>query len=75
MSRANTSSVDTDEGFKIAHMGKQQKLATLAKFEGKGSAINEQIINANKKATLNSAKAKAKRKAKLAKQSRKKNKK
>jgi len=74
MSRANTSSVDTENGFKIAHLGKQQKLATLAQFEGKDSNNGEQVINANKKATLNSAKAKAKRKAKLAKQSRKKNK-
>jgi len=74
MSRANTSSVDTENGFKIAHLGKQQKLATLAQFEGKDSNNGDQIINANKKATLSSAKAKAKRKAKLAKQSRKKNK-
>jgi len=74
MSRANTSSVDTENGFKIAHLGKQQKLATLAQFEGKNSNNSEQVINANKKATLNSAKSKAKRKAKLAKQSRKKNK-
>jgi len=74
MSRANTSSVDTENGFKIAHLGKQQKLATLAQFKGKNSNNSEQIINANKKATLKSAKSKAKRKAKLAKQSRKNNK-
>jgi len=75
MGRANTSSVDTENGFKIAHLGKQQKLATLAQFEGKNSNDGEQVINANKKATLSASKAKAKRKAKLAKNSKKKNKK
>ncbi len=75
MSRANTSSVDTSDGYKIAHLGKEQKLKTLAQFQPNYEDDKEQIVNASKKVTLNAAKAKAKKKAKLAKASRKKNKK
>jgi len=75
MGRANNSSVDTTDGFKIAHEGKQQQIATLSKFQGKGAENNENIVNARKKANVSAAKAKAKAKAKMAKKSRKKNKK
>ncbi len=71
MSRANTSSVDSGNGYKLAHLSSQQKLD----FQSKDTNKNEQIINAKKSSTLSSAKAKAKKKAKLAKASRKKNKK
>jgi hypothetical protein len=70
MSRANTSSVDSGNGYKLAHLSSQQKLD----FQTRKTTQDEQVINAKKTANLSSAKAKAKKKAKLAKASRKKNK-
>ena len=75
MSRANTSSVDTTDGYKIAHQGKEKKLAELAKYVQKGENPSEQVVNARKIASSALNKDKAKKKAKLAKASRKKNKK
>lgn len=77
MSRANTSSVDTTDGYKIAHLGKEKKIADLAKYSQKEKDDNqiEQIVNARKVAFSALNKEKLKRKAKLAKASRKRNKK
>ncbi len=71
MSRANTSSVDSDNGYKLAHLSSQQK-SESHEHRNKGE---DQIVNARKANNLTSAKAKAKKKAKLAKASKKKNKK
>ena len=71
MSRANTSSVDSGNGYKLAHLSSQQK----SDFTPKTANDKEQVVNAKKAATLATAKAKAKKKAKMAKASRKKNKK
>ena len=74
MSRENTSSVDMANGKKLAHYAKQELVAAKAQFQPKGTEVADQVINARKLSTLTVAKAKAKRKAKLAKVSRKKNK-
>ncbi len=74
MSRANTSSVDMEDGYKLAHYGKQKMLASQTEFQTTNSDSEEQVINARKAANLALAKAKAKKKAKMAKASRKKNK-
>ena len=74
MGRDNTSSVDSGNGFKLAHLAGQQKRAMQGAFESKNVDGDEQVINARKAANLNLAKAKAKKRAKLAKASRKKNK-
>jgi len=74
MSKANTSSIDTNNGEKLAYYASQQK-STNNKFQSKKSDVSEQVINAKKAQNLATAKAKAKKKAKLAKASRKKNKK
>lgn len=72
--KANTSSIDTSNGDKIAYYANaQQQLSEKSTPKGK-IAQEEQIVNARKKANLSSAKAKAKKKAKMAKASRKKNK-
>ncbi len=71
MSRANTSSVDSGNGYKLAHLSTQHK----SDFQTNNNIDkNEQIINAKKSSKLALAKAKAKKRAKLAKASRKKNK-
>lgn len=75
MARANISSVDTSDGYKIAHQGKEKKIADLAKYSQKDDNPTEQIVNAKKIAFSTLNKEKLKRKAKLAKASRKKNKK
>ncbi len=75
MARANISSVDTSDGYKIAHLGKEKKIADLAKYSQKDDNPTEQIVNARKIAFSTLNKAKLKKKAKLAKASRKKNKK
>ncbi len=75
MSRANTSSVDMEAGYKLAAFGKQQKAASQAEFQTTNTDSDEQVVNARKAATLALAKAKAKKKAKMVKASRKKNKK
>ena len=71
MSRANTSSIDSGDGYKLAHLSSQQK----SDFQINSSEKPDQVINARKASNLASAKAKAKKKAKLAKASKKKNKK
>jgi len=70
MSRANTSSIDSGDGYKLAHLSSQQK----ATFQIDNSEKSEQVVNARKASNLASAKNKAKKKAKLAKASKKKNK-
>ena len=75
MERENISSVDTSDGYKIAHLGKEKKIADLAKYSQKDDNPTEQIVNARKIAFSTLNKAKLKKKAKLAKASRKKNKK
>jgi len=75
MARANISSVDTSDGYKIAHQGKERKIADLAKYSQKDDNPTEQIVNARKIAFSTLNKEKLKKKAKLAKASRKKNKK
>ncbi len=75
MARANVSSVDTSDGYKIAHLGKEKKISDLAKYSQKDDNPAEQIVNARKIAFSTLNKAKLKKKAKLAKASRKKNKK
>jgi len=75
MGRENTSSVDTTNGDKIAAFGTQQKAAIKAGFEPKSIEKKEQIVNARKATNINAKKAKAKKRAKMAKASRKKNKK
>ncbi len=75
MGRANTSSVDTGNGDKIAALGNQYKAAQKAGFNPKDKSEKEQVINAKKGVNLTAKKEKAKKKAKLAKASKKKNKK
>jgi hypothetical protein len=75
MGRANTSSVDTGNGDKIAALGNQYKAAQKAGFKPKETIEEEQIVNARKAANLKAKKEKAKKRAKLAKASKKKNKK
>ena len=67
MSRANTSSIDSGDGYKLAHLSSQQK----SDFQIDNSEKPDQVINARKASNL----ASAKKKAKLAKASKKKNKK
>jgi len=71
MGRANTSSVESGNGYKLAHLSSQQKTDNKVSK----NVQDEQIVNAKKASHLAAAKAKAKKKAKLAKASRKKNKK
>lgn len=73
MSRKNTSSVDTTEGDKIAKRSREIKNAIPVSFDHK--TADEQVVNARKGANLALAKSKAKKKAKMAKASKKKNKK
>jgi hypothetical protein len=75
MGRENTSSVDTTNGDKLAALGSQHKAAMKASFEPNDVEKKEQIINARKAANVAAKKAKAKKRAKMAKASRKKNKK
>lgn len=73
--KKNVSSVDTKNGDRIAAFGTQTSAAIKASFTPKNKEQEEQIINARKAANVDAKKAKAKKKAKLAKASRKKNKK
>lgn len=73
--KKNTSSVDTKNGDKIAAFGTQRQAAVKAEFTPKSYEKDEQIVNAKKASNVAAKKEKAKRKAKLAKASRKKNKK
>ncbi len=74
MSRENTSSVDMANGKKMAYFANQEKAVMRSEFNKSGKEVAKQVINAKKAPNLVSAKAKAKKKAKLAKASRKKNK-
>lgn len=73
--KANTSSVDTKDGDKLASLGTQKMSAMRAGYKPKEKSVEGQVINARKAQHLDSAKAKARRKTKLAKASKKKNKK
>ncbi len=73
MSRKNTSSVDTTKGDKIAKKMKGNPTPNPVSFDQKAS--DEQVINARKGVNVDLAKAKAKKRAKLAKAAKKKNKK
>lgn len=73
MSELNNSSINTKKSNKIVSKIKQNKNAGEKNFsQDKNNA--EQVINARKSANLDLAKKKAKKKAKMAKASRKKNK-
>ena len=74
MGRANNSSIDTSEGLKIAILGQQRKKREQENFTSKEAEQKEVIVNASKKQHLATHKAKARKKAKMAKASRKKNK-
>ncbi len=75
MAKANTSSVDTKNGDKIAAFGTQQKAAIKASFGPNDTEKKDQVINARKAGNVEAKKAKAKKRAKMAKDSKKKNKK
>ncbi len=75
MGRENTSSVDTTKGDKLAAFGTQHKAAVKASFEPDQVEKKEQVVNARKAVNIEAKKAKAKKRAKMAKASRKKNKK
>ena len=78
MSRENTSSVDMANGKKMAYYASQEKSAMQAKagvYKKGAITVDQQVVNARKAANMALIKAKAKKKAKMAKASRKKNKK
>ncbi len=78
MSRENTSSVDMANGKKMAYLSSQEKVAIKREFQAKDineDATQKQVINSRKLANLSNAKAKVKKRAKLAKASKKRNKK
>lgn len=72
--KANVSSIDTTNGDKLAYYAKSIQLSEKSPHKGKENE-KEQVINARKKSNLALNKKKAKSKAKMAKASRKKNKK
>ncbi len=72
MAKANTSSVKTIKAEKIAALGNENKNANKVAFSQKDQ--DSQVVNARKGANLQLAKKKAKKKAKLAKASKRKNK-
>lgn len=74
MGRANTSSVDTTKGEKLAKRMSQQTSTVKASFSPE-EAAKQQIINARKAANVEAKKEKRKKNAKLAKAAKKKNKK
>ncbi len=73
MGRDNSSSIDSGNGHKLACLAGQYQKTIKGEFQAQQSAHDEQIVNARKAAHLSSAKAKARKKAKLAKASRKRN--
>ena len=75
MAKANTSSVDTKNGDKIAAFGTQQTASIKASFGPSDTEKKDQIINARKAGNVEAKRAKAKKRAKMAKASKKKNKK
>lgn len=75
MASENKSSVDMKNGDKLAAFGTQKKAAMKAEFGPDSFEKKDQIINAKKGSNVDAKKAKAKKRAKLAKASKKKNKK
>ena len=75
MGRANTSSVDTTKGEKLAKRMSQQTSTVKASFSPEEAAKQQQIINARKAANVEAKIEKRKKNAKLAKAAKKKNKK
>jgi len=75
MASENKSSVDTKNGDKIAAFGTQQKASMKASFGPNNTDKKDQVVNARKAVNIDLKKAKAKKRAKMAKASRKKNKK
>ncbi len=75
MGRENTSSIDSGSGHKLAALAGQQKASVQGEFGSENRSKDEQVINARKAVNVTAAKAKAKKRAKLAKASKKKNKK
>ncbi len=73
MAKANTSSVKTIKAEKIAALGNENKNSVKVAFSQKNQ--DEQVINARKGVNLQLAKKKSKKKAKMAKASKRKNKK
>ncbi len=71
MAKANTSSVKTIKAEKIAALGNENKNAVKVAFSQKNQ--DKQVINARKGVNLELAKKKAKKKAKMAKASKRKN--
>lgn len=71
----NNNSVQSAKGHKIAARDKEIRNSIKAGFAPNQEEIKEQVINARKGANLDLAKAKAKKKAKMIKASKKKNKK
>lgn len=75
MASENKSSVDTKNGDKIAAFATQKTAAMKASFSPDTADKKDQVINARKGANVELKKAKAKKRAKMAKASKKKNKK
>ncbi len=73
MAKANTSSVKTIKAEKIAALGNENKNSVKVAFSQERNQT-KQVINARKGVNLELAKKKAKKKAKLAKASKRKNK-
>lgn len=73
--KANTSSVKTEKGYKLAAFGNQKKAALKAENETSNTDNSNPVLNARKGKDMSLTKAKAKTKAKMAKASKKKNKK
>ncbi len=74
MGKENTSSVDTKNGDKIAAFGTQKLAAMKASFGPSDTEKKEQVVNARKAVNVDAKRAKAKKRAKLAKASKMKNK-
>jgi len=72
MARMNTSSIDTTKSERLAHFATQQKSDFSTEQK---DVVEKQVVNARKAVSLANKKAKAKKRAKMAKASRKKNKK
>ncbi len=72
MKEANTSSVKTTKAEKMAAFGNDNKNAVKVEFS-QDKNLTTQVINARKGANLQLAKNKSKKKAKMAKASKKKN--
>jgi hypothetical protein len=75
MASENLSSINMSSGDKIAAFGNKQKAGYKTEFNQDGAKKDKQIINATKGVNLAKKKANSKKKAKIAKASKKKNKK